>query len=334
MAHPLSSKFDSTLRYASGLYGLSAAVLAQIASALADAASGLAAAATAQTTANSATTAAASAQTTATSASSAASTASTAAAAAQTTANSAASSATSAGTAAAAAQTTANSATTAAAAAQTTANTAVTAAATASTAAAAAQTTANAAGAAAANAASDATLALTDLGTLYDDVGPHLGAGGLAHALATGAAHGFMSSTEFSKLATLAAGQAGVAGRLTVDAVIEAPTTFAYASSYAIDPSIKNDFAASGTLTGNITFTFTSMAAGQQGFLAVRQDGTGGRTVTFTAPGGWTIYRDTGTANLQAASAANAVTVYTYAFVAVGGLNMLFIGKLSPVAGS
>ena len=124
-----------------------------------------------------------------------------------------------------------------------------------------------------------------------------------------------------------------VLGKLTVDALFEAPTTFTYAASYQIDTSIKNDYACSGTLTGDITFTFTNVATNHQGLWAVRQDGTGGRLVTITAPGGWTLYRDAGTASLAAASAANAVTVYTYAFIAVGGLNMMYVGKLVPVVG-
>jgi hypothetical protein len=123
-----------------------------------------------------------------------------------------------------------------------------------------------------------------------------------------------------------------VFGPITVGAILEAPTTFAYASSYAIDTSIKNDFAASGTLTGDITFTFSNASTNHQGMWAVRQDSTGGRLVTITAPGGWTLYREVGTPSLAAASGANAVTIYTYAFIAVGGLNMMFIGKLIPVA--
>lgn len=125
-----------------------------------------------------------------------------------------------------------------------------------------------------------------------------------------------------------------VLGKLTVDCLLEAPTNFAYAASYQIDTSIKNDYVASGTLTGNITFTFVNVAPNHQGMWAVRQDATGNRTVTITAPGGWTLYRDASVVSLAAAPAANAVTVYTYAFVAVGGLNMMYVGKLTPVTGA
>ena len=127
---------------------------------------------------------------------------------------------------------------------------------------------------------------------------------------------------------------ASIFGKITVDCLIEAPTNFAYASSYQIDTSLKNDYAASGTLNGNITFTFTNVAANHQGMWAVRQDATGNRTVTITPPGGWSLYRDASVVSLAASAAANSVTIYTYAFVAVGGLNIMYVGKLTPVAGA
>jgi len=135
----------------------------------------------------------------------------------------------------------------------------------------------------------------------------------------------------YAKAITLVPGVAGAVGRLTVDAILETPTSFAYAANVALDVGVKNDYVCSGTLTGNITFTFTNAANGRQGLLAVKQDGTGGRTVTFTAPAGWTAFRDSNTANLAAASGANAITLYSYAFLSVGGTQMLFIGKLTPV---
>ena len=135
----------------------------------------------------------------------------------------------------------------------------------------------------------------------------------------------------YAKALSLFPGAAGAVGRLTVDAILETPTSFAYAANYAIDVGVKNDYVCSGTLTGNIAFTFNNSANGRQGLISVKQDGTGGRTVTFTAPAGWTVYRDSNTANLQAASAAGAITLYSYAFLIVGGTQMLFIGKLTPV---
>lgn len=160
----------------------------------------------------------------------------------------------------------------------------------------------------------------------------HAGSGATAHALATASAHGFMSSTQFSKLATLAAGVAGTVGRLTADAFLEAPTGFAYAANISLDTSIKNDFVATGALTGNTTITFQNSATGHQGFIAVRQDATGNRTVTFASAAGYTIMRDAGTANLQPAPGANAITIYTYTHVMLAGSPVLFIGKLTPVA--
>jgi hypothetical protein len=374
MPHPLSTKLDATLHYASGLYGLATSVLAQItaaaaaataaqtkavtadgkavtadgkavtaqaAAATADAkavtadgkavaaqtaaatADGKAVAAqtaatSAQTTANAAQTAAATADAKAVTADGKAVTAQTAVTSATTTANTASSTATAASTAAASATTTANAASAAATSATTTANNAL--------------TTANAATVAAIDARNTALLASSDADTAQMSFDAHAGTGATAHALATASVHGFLPSTDKTKLDALAAGQAATVGRLTVDAILESPTTFAYASSVPLNTSIKNDFAQSDVLTGNIAFTFPNAAANQQGKFSVRQDATGGRTVTITAPAGWTLYRDSNTSNLTAAAGANAVTIYTYAFEAVGGVNVMFIGKLTPVA--
>lgn len=130
-------------------------------------------------------------------------------------------------------------------------------------------------------------------------------------------------------LAAHAAGQSLTLGRVTVDAILEAPSTPAYAASVTLDTAIKNDFAI-GTLTGNIAITLSNPAAGRQGFIAVRQDATGGRTVSIAASG-YTNYRDVNTTDLVASATANAITVYAYAMIVVGGVNMLLLSKLTPV---
>lgn len=137
------------------------------------------------------------------------------------------------------------------------------------------------------------------------------------------------AATALAALATHAAGQALTLGRVTVDAILETPTSVAYAASVTLDTSVKNDFVI-GTLTGNIAITLSNPAAGRQGFIAVRQDATGSRTVSISASG-YTNYRDVNTADMVAAAAANAITVYAYAMVVVGGVNMLLLNKLTPV---
>lgn len=155
----------------------------------------------------------------------------------------------------------------------------------------------------------------------------HQGAGGAAHAVATTGVAGFLSSADKTKLDALAAGQAASVGRLTVDAVLEVPTNIAYAAAVTLDAAVKNDYAI-GVLTGPCAITWSNPAAGRQGTVAVRQDGTGSRAVTLTAPGGWTLMRDSVLADLAAAQAANAITLYTWAFVAVGGAQVLLCSKL------
>ena len=49
------------------------------------------------------------------------------------------------------------------------------------------------------------------------------------------------------------------------------------------------------------------------------------------APTGWTLYREANTPDLNVALEPNAVTIFTYAFLTIGDLNMLFVGKLQPV---
>lgn len=144
----------------------------------------------------------------------------------------------------------------------------------------------------------------------------------IATALASGGA-------AIAALTTHAAGQALTLGRVTVDAILEAPTVVAYASTVTLDTSIKNDFVI-GSLTGNIAITLSNPAAGRQGLIAVRQDATGGRTVSIAASG-YTNYRDINTPDLAAASGVSTITVYAYAMVVVGGVNMLLLSKLTPV---
>jgi hypothetical protein len=153
--------------------------------------------------------------------------------------------------------------------------------------------------------------------------------GDTAHAVASASAAGFMTAAQFSKLASLAAGEASTLGRVTVDAVHEMHGNVPYAATVILDTSAHNDFKIE-EVAGNITIQFSNLATGRQGMIAFRQDATGGRSVTFSSPGN-AIYRDAGTTNLQPAQGPNAITLYTYCLVLFGGAKMLFIGKLTPV---
>jgi hypothetical protein len=113
---------------------------------------------------------------------------------------------------------------------------------------------------------------------------------------------------------------------LTAAAYLATPAAPAYATSVALDVAAKSDHNV-GLLTGNITFTFANPADGRSGFIRVKQDGTGGRTVTFTAPATYTIIKDVGVADLSPQSALNTITRYTYLMYALGGTNYLEIAK-------
>jgi hypothetical protein len=150
-----------------------------------------------------------------------------------------------------------------------------------------------------------------------------------AHAAATTTANGFLAFADQIKLNAIAAGQDLTIGRATVDAILEAPSVVTYATAVTLDTSQKNDFVI-GALTGNIAITLSNPAAGRQGLIAVRQDGTGTRTVSIAATG-YTNYHDVNTIDLIASPAANAIVVYTYAMLVVGGVSMLLLGKLTAV---
>lgn len=113
---------------------------------------------------------------------------------------------------------------------------------------------------------------------------------------------------------------------LTAPVYLSTPAAPAYAASVALDVGASNDFHV-GTLTGNITFTFDNPAVGRQGLILVKQDGTGNRTATFTAPATYTLLRDVGWADNSPQPGANTMTLYSYSMIALGGTNYLLIGK-------
>jgi len=156
---------------------------------------------------------------------------------------------------------------------------------------------------------------------------------GTGHPVATGSVNGMMSAADktahdanVTKLATLAAGQAATLGRLTVDSILETPLAVAYAAAIALDIGAKNDHAI-GLLTGPVTFTFLNAAPGRQGLIIVRQDEVGARAVTFTAPAGYVLMRDSDAADLAAAPEVGRVTMWAYACFSVGGILVFHVAR-------
>lgn len=100
------------------------------------------------------------------------------------------------------------------------------------------------------------------------------------------------------------------------------------AKTATLNVSTRNDFTFTIDASAGTTVTFTNAVAGDQGTVIVRQDATGGRSLSFAG----TVLRDSNTANLAPAQAANALTLYPYVFVDTGGSLAAFIGKILPVA--
>lgn len=119
-------------------------------------------------------------------------------------------------------------------------------------------------------------------------------------------------------------------GTVTTKSLRSLITSIAYGAAVTLDVNLANDFAIS-TLTGNTTITWANAQLGNQGSVVVRQDATGGRTVTFTAPAPYVLMRDSALADLSAASSPNAFTVFTWAFVGVSPTAVLLMSKITPV---
>ena len=112
-----------------------------------------------------------------------------------------------------------------------------------------------------------------------------------------------------------------------VGAVFEQPIAFAWAGNAAtIDVSVKNDFVASGTLTGNSTITLTNGSDGCQGTVYVKQDATGGRGLGFVVPGR-TILREAGAMDSNPQQSPNTVTGYAYDFKTIGGTAYVIVER-------
>lgn len=129
----------------------------------------------------------------------------------------------------------------------------------------------------------------------------------------------------------LVTGTRAFTGPITANAFLESPATFAYAANVTLDVGAKADHVMSNTLTGPMAVAFSNVAAGRKGFIAVKQDGTGSRAVSFTMPGGYTQLRNYDVVDLSAQQSANSVTLYTYWAFALGGVNYFHITKAFQV---
>ncbi len=103
-----------------------------------------------------------------------------------------------------------------------------------------------------------------------------------------------------------------------------------FAASLVIDlaahKSFGRDFAVT-ELTGAIDISFSNPYFGAQGTIYVRQDAVGGRAVSFTAPGGWTILTDEDLVDLNAGQNPDQVTAYAFLFVLLDGDQFLHLSK-------
>jgi hypothetical protein len=114
------------------------------------------------------------------------------------------------------------------------------------------------------------------------------------------------------------AGPAGATGQPGTVA-FNAANSFTWSSNAAtLNTAGGGDFTATNTLTGNSTLTLTNGVDGAQGLVYVKQDATGGRTITFTITGR-TILRDANSVDDNPESTANSLTVYSYHYVTVAG---------------
>ncbi len=79
-------------------------------------------------------------------------------------------------------------------------------------------------------------------------------------------------------------------------------------------------------LVADTALTFINGIDGLQGTITVRQDGTGGRTLSFAAAGR-TVLKDVSAADLNPQAALDSVTMYAYSFGTVDGLAYVMVAK-------
>jgi hypothetical protein len=127
-------------------------------------------------------------------------------------------------------------------------------------------------------------------------------------------------------LAASSSSAASWSSSATLAAYFSTFASVSYASSVSLNTAVSNDFII-GALTGSISISFANAAIGRQGSIYVKQDGSGGRSVTIIAPSTYTIIKDSNISDLSASTGANTITCYAYIMVAIAGSNYLQIAK-------
>ena len=113
----------------------------------------------------------------------------------------------------------------------------------------------------------------------------------------------------------------------TMQAAARPTTAFAYAASPTLNTSTSLDWRMSDDLDGNMAITLSNGATGRHGTIAVRQDGTGTRTVSVVGTGATAVSMG-GSVDL----AADAATLIRYAFVTIDGVLYLFYSMSNVTA--
>lgn len=110
--------------------------------------------------------------------------------------------------------------------------------------------------------------------------------------------------------------------------VADAAAAFAWSSNAAsLNVAAGRNFAASNTLTGNSALTLASGVDGCQGMIFVKQDATGGRTLSFTIAGR-TVRKDLNVPDTNPLATANAETVYQYFYYTLAGTAYVMLNKV------
>lgn len=151
-------------------------------------------------------------------------------------------------------------------------------------------------------------------------------ASGVRTATTTVSVSGATAPSSGQVLTATSNSAASWSGFANMTAYFTSYSTPSYASSVTLNVAASNDFVI-GTLTGAISISFSNSAAGKQGVIIVKQDGSGGRSVTLNAPSTFTIVKDSNLSDLSASSSANSLTMYAYSMFTAGGSNYLQIAK-------
>ena len=129
---------------------------------------------------------------------------------------------------------------------------------------------------------------------------------------------------------TAIADTAGPLGAASAVALKSIPVSFAYASSVTLDVLASNMFAMSNAMAGNMAVTLNNGVKGLSGVIAVLQDATGGRTLSFVTPG-WTQMMDAKITSFIDTNftAPSLPSLVAYDFETIAGSNFVFFSIFS-----